>query len=214
MRNIYRIRRFITSASCQHLTRSLILSRLDYAYSLLYGITSKDRKILQTLQNRAARIVFRLDRRQPSAPLLRELHWLPLKSRVIFKLMLLTFRASMDFFQATWASFWSPMFHLDRIYVLVTTAHFSLHLALNGLLVINLLLMLPSPLELFTHPHSSVSIHQHRRHWRLTFFLPAYSPPPASRLLFILVVWCVFRLYLKLLLYNKFLRVYLCILVC
>ena len=93
LRNIYRIRRFITSESCQHLTRSLILSRLDYANSLLYGITSKDRKRLQTLQNRAARIVFRLDRRQPSAPLLRELHWLPLESRIIFKLMLLTFKS-------------------------------------------------------------------------------------------------------------------------
>ena len=93
LRNIYRIRRFITSESCQHLTRSIILSRLDYANSLLYGITSKDRKRLQTLQNRAARIVFRLDRRQPSAPLLRELHWLPLESRIIFKLMLLTFKS-------------------------------------------------------------------------------------------------------------------------
>ena len=93
LRNIYRIRRFITSESCQHLTRSLILSRLDYANSLHYGITSKDRKRLQTLQNRAARIVFRLDRRQPSAPLLRELHWLPLESRIIFKLMLLIFKS-------------------------------------------------------------------------------------------------------------------------
>ena len=93
LRNIYRIRRFITSESCQHLTRSLILSRLDYANSLLYGITSKDRKRLQTLQNRTARIVFRRDRRQPSAPLLKELHWLPLESRIIFKLMLLTFKS-------------------------------------------------------------------------------------------------------------------------
>ena len=93
LRNIYRIRRFITSDSCQHLTRSLILSRLDYANSLLYGITAKDRNKLQTLQNRAARIVFRLGRRQSSAPLLRKLHWLPLESRIIFKLMLLTFKS-------------------------------------------------------------------------------------------------------------------------
>ena len=92
LRNIYRIRRFITVKSCHHLVRSLVLSRLDYANSLLYGIYAKDRSKLQTLQNRAARIVFKCNRMEPSAPLLRKLHWLPVESRTIFKLMLITFK--------------------------------------------------------------------------------------------------------------------------
>ena len=92
LRNIYRIRRYITIDSCYKLVRSLVLSRLDYANSMLYGITSKDRKKLQSLQNRAARVVFRSDRRHPSAPLLRDLHWLPLESRIVFKLLLLTYK--------------------------------------------------------------------------------------------------------------------------
>ena len=58
LRNIYRIRRYITIDSCHQIVRSLVLSRLDYANSMLFGITSKDRKRLQSLQNRAARIVF------------------------------------------------------------------------------------------------------------------------------------------------------------
>ncbi len=41
---------------------------------------------------RAARIVFRVDRKHPSAPLLRELHWLPVDSRIVYKLMLLTYK--------------------------------------------------------------------------------------------------------------------------
>ncbi|XP_072028384.1 uncharacterized protein [Amphiura filiformis] len=93
LRNIYRIRRFITVDSCHHLVRSLILSRLDYANSSLYGISAKDMKKLQTLQNRAARIVFRSNRREPSTPLLRELHWLPVNARIIFKLMLFAFKS-------------------------------------------------------------------------------------------------------------------------
>ena len=92
LRNIYRIRRFITVNSCHHLVRSLILSRLDYANSLLYGISTKDRRKLQTLQNRAARIIFKCNRMEPSAPLLKKLHWLPVESRTIFKLMLITFK--------------------------------------------------------------------------------------------------------------------------
>ena len=93
LRNIYRIRRFITFESCHHLVRSLVLSRLDYANSLLLGISAKDRKKLETLQNKAARIIFRCNRLEPSAPLLRELHWLPVKERVIYKVLLLTYKS-------------------------------------------------------------------------------------------------------------------------
>ena len=42
LRNIGRIRRYLDEDTCNHVTRSLILSRLDYSNSLLYGITSKD----------------------------------------------------------------------------------------------------------------------------------------------------------------------------
>ena len=92
LRNIRRIRRFITVDTCHHLVRSLVLSRLDYCNSLLHGITVSDQNRLQTLQNRAARIIFKSDRRTPSVPLLRKLHWLPIESRIIFKLMLFIFK--------------------------------------------------------------------------------------------------------------------------
>ena len=93
LRNIRRIRRFITVGSCHHLVRALILSRLDYANSLMLGISAKDRNQLQKLQNRAARIVFRAERRHPSAPLLRTLHWLPVDQRIKFKVLLCVYKA-------------------------------------------------------------------------------------------------------------------------
>ena len=92
LRCIYRIRRYITKESCNHLARSLILSRLDYANGLMLGISAKDRKQLQKLQNRAARIVFKAERLHPSAPLLTSLHWLPIEQRIQFKVLLIVYK--------------------------------------------------------------------------------------------------------------------------
>ena len=92
LRKIYRIRRFITDDSYHQLVRPLILSRLDYANSLLYGIAAKDRRKLQKFQNKAAKVIFRCNRLHPSALLRRGLHWLPINERVIFKVLLLTFK--------------------------------------------------------------------------------------------------------------------------
>ena len=42
---------------------------------------------LQRLQNRAARIVFRVSRRHSSSPLLKTLHWLPIDNRIKYKIL-------------------------------------------------------------------------------------------------------------------------------
>ena len=72
LRNIGRIRRYIDEDTCNHTVRSLVLSRLDYSISLLYGITSKDMKKLQTIQNRSARLIFKANRREHTSPLLQQ----------------------------------------------------------------------------------------------------------------------------------------------
>ena len=88
LRNLSRIRRFIDSATCAHAVRSLILSRLDYGNSLLGDLSSANMQRLQRLQNRAARPIFQVDRRTSAAPLIRELHWLPVQQRIHFKILL------------------------------------------------------------------------------------------------------------------------------
>ena len=77
LRNIGRIRSYIDKDTCNHAVRSLVLSRIDYCNSLLYGQTTKNTHKLQTMQNRAARLVFKANRREHTTPLLKELHWLP-----------------------------------------------------------------------------------------------------------------------------------------
>ena len=88
LRNLWRIRRFLSQEACHHVVRALILSRIDYANSLLYGARERDLKRLQRLQNKAARLVYACGRDKCSAELLSALHWLPVKERLNFKTML------------------------------------------------------------------------------------------------------------------------------
>ena len=96
IRNFWRIRRFITTEACHHIVRGLVLSRLDYANSLLFGAREADLTRLQRLQNKAARLVLSCGRDQSSTDLFRELHWLPVKQRIIYKLMLYFYKALND----------------------------------------------------------------------------------------------------------------------
>ena len=90
--NMSRIRKFIDRDSCSHAMRALVLSRLDYANSLLAGCNTGDIKRLETLQNKAARIIFRVPRLESATPLLNTLHWLPVKKRIIFKTLLYVYK--------------------------------------------------------------------------------------------------------------------------
>ena len=90
--NIARIRPFITQEACQHATRALISTRLDYANSLLYGSRSTDLQRLQRTQNRAAKLIFKSHKHDHVTPLLKELHWLPVKERIIFKILTIVYK--------------------------------------------------------------------------------------------------------------------------
>ena len=92
LRNISRVRRSLTVNAVKTLIQAYITSRLDYCNCLLYGIPERLLYRLQKVQNYAARVVSLLPKRDHITPTLAELHWLPVKQRIIFKMLLLTYK--------------------------------------------------------------------------------------------------------------------------
>ncbi|XP_062605752.1 uncharacterized protein LOC134267560, partial [Saccostrea cucullata] len=92
LRNISRIRPFITEDACKTLVVALVASRLDYGNALLYGITETNISRLQRVQNTAARIATRTRKHDHISEVLISLHWLPVKFRTYYKILLYTFK--------------------------------------------------------------------------------------------------------------------------
>ena len=93
LRNIAKIRRIVSQADAEKLVHAFVTSRLDYCNSLLSGCSNKSLRTLQLIQNAAARVLTGTKIRDHISPILASLHWLPIKSRIEFKIILLTYKA-------------------------------------------------------------------------------------------------------------------------
>ena len=71
----------------------MVTSNLDYCNSLLYGIAGHQLLRLQRIQNTAARLILQRDRWSSATTMLNELHWLPIKKRISFKVLLMLYKA-------------------------------------------------------------------------------------------------------------------------
>ena len=91
-RNISRIRKFIDKDTCHSAVQSLVISRLDYCNSLYNGVTGTNLDRLQKLQNKAVRIIHSKPKHTHTTPLLRELHWLPIRERILYKAHTLVYK--------------------------------------------------------------------------------------------------------------------------
>ena len=85
----------ISTTVCKSLIHGLVTSRLDYGNAILYGISDRHMHRLEMVQRSAARIVRQIRRgdRQSMTTILRQLHWLPVRKRIDFKLLVLVHRA-------------------------------------------------------------------------------------------------------------------------
>ena len=110
IRDLRRIRIHLNKSTAIYLANALVSSRLDYCNSLLFGCSEKYQTSLQRVQNCLARVVTRSRRFSESRPLLKSLLWLPIKSRIKYKLNLLTYKA---LFMGT-PSYLSDLLHFEK----------------------------------------------------------------------------------------------------
>ncbi|XP_071787351.1 uncharacterized protein [Asterias amurensis] len=68
------------------------LFRLDYGNGLLLRSSTSDIKRLQRIQNWAAKLICKAMKYDHATPCLQQLHWLPVKERVTFKVLVTVFK--------------------------------------------------------------------------------------------------------------------------
>ena len=90
---IGKIRKYLTSKAAEQIVHSVITSRLDMGNALLFGLPQSQIDRLQRIQNSAARIVTLSRKACHITPVLRELHWLPVKFRIIYKMLLFVYKS-------------------------------------------------------------------------------------------------------------------------
>ena len=90
IRALRHIRPILDANTARLVGHALVSSRLDYANSIMYGMSKSLTAKLQRQQNMLARVVLRTNRLSSAGSLLNELHWLPVASMIQFKIATLT----------------------------------------------------------------------------------------------------------------------------
>jgi len=86
LRQLRPLTRLLSSDAAKMLVQAFISSRLHYCNSLLYRISDSLYRRLQAVQNATARLIINTRRCEHITPVLQQLHWLPVRQRVQFKM--------------------------------------------------------------------------------------------------------------------------------
>ena len=85
------VRQYLSKEATERLVHAHVMSRIDYCNSVLYGLPDLQISKLQRIQNSAARLVVRAKKHEHVSPILQELHWLPVKARIQYKILSLAY---------------------------------------------------------------------------------------------------------------------------
>ena len=93
LHQISKIKEYLTRDQLQTVIQAYVISRLDQNNSLLAGIPDYMIRKLQMVQNACARLINGIRKYDHITPSLMQLHWLPVEQRIIFKVLLLVYKA-------------------------------------------------------------------------------------------------------------------------
>ena len=91
--NIRRIRKFLSFEAAKTLVQALVISRLDYCNSVLYGIRLSSRINYSAYKTQPLDFLPNTPRYSYTTLVMVDLHWLLVKFRIIFEVTLFTFKA-------------------------------------------------------------------------------------------------------------------------
>jgi len=89
LRRLRAVRNRLGQEVATRLVCAFVFSRLDYCNAVLAGLPASTLQPLQKVMNSAARLVLNLRPGEPTTAALRQLHWLPVRQRIEYKLCLL-----------------------------------------------------------------------------------------------------------------------------
>lgn len=93
LRLLSKVKPFLSRADFEKVIHAFISSRIDYCNALYTGLNQSSLNRLQLVQNAAARLLTNTSKRSHITPVLRSLHWLPIRFRVEYKILLFVFKA-------------------------------------------------------------------------------------------------------------------------
>ena len=87
LRRIGKIRCHLDQPTCVKIICSTVTSRLDFHNGLLTGVPGASLNRIQLVQNNAARLITGTRKSAHITPILSQLHWLPVKHRITYKIL-------------------------------------------------------------------------------------------------------------------------------
>ncbi len=92
LRVLAKVKPFLSFKDFEKVIHAFVSTRLDYCNSIYMGINQSSLARLQMVQNAAARLLTGVRKREHITPVLISLHWLPVRFRIDFKVLLLVFK--------------------------------------------------------------------------------------------------------------------------
>ena len=91
IRDLRRVRQFLTDEAAILVASALVSSNLDYCSAFFRSLSSLNMCKLQRIQNTLARIVTNCNKYTQASPILKQLNWVPVEFRCILKTLVYKF---------------------------------------------------------------------------------------------------------------------------